>query len=185
MFKWLFAKKQPIRCWTIKQVDSGMLHLCGIGTLQTDLKPEQALHQVRTGQFQGPVQMGDTGIVLHSQMFAALIPEEELALDDQYNAHWQGVDWEVAKVPQRCWTWSGKLEAVRNPAGPVPRWVSVEDVSDLRQKASTQFSPGTETTFRAENDLEPPDKDVKAAVRDVQNARQRQVKDAWGWRNDD
>ncbi|MGE4534340.1 hypothetical protein [Halomonas sp.] len=188
MLKWLFAKKPPVRCWAIKQVDPGMLHLCELGTLQTDLKPEQALHQVRTGQYQGPVQMGDTGIVLHSQLFAVLIPEQELSLDDQYTAHWQGVTWEVAKVPQRCWTWEGKLEAVRNPNGPVPRWLSVEDVSELRQKASAQHTPSVEAAFRAEDDLESPDKDVKEAIRQVQDARKGKrppQTGGWDWHRDD
>lgn len=187
MLKWLFARKKPIRCWVIKQIDPGLLHLCTKGTLQTDLKPDQALQQLRSGQYQGPVQMGESGLILHSQLFAKLIPEQDLQLDDHYQASWQGKSWRVAKVLQPSWTWSGRMEAVRNPAGQSPPWISVEDVSELRQKASSQPPPGSVTVFGAANALEPLDKDVQEAVNQAQRQRQERHRpqlDAWDWHRD-
>jgi len=190
MWKKLFArtalfsgKKKLVRCWVIKQVDPGMLHLCALGTPVSPLKRPQLLEQLQQGRFEGGIQMGDTGIVLHSQLFAELIPEETLEMLDASRARWQEQEWVIAKVPQRCWAWQGRLVAHPNASGDGHRWVSSEDVSDLRRKAEGSIVQQNEASFTLESDLEPADKDVEEAVRKAQEDRQRWAKEAWGWKD--
>lgn len=190
MWKKLFArtalfsgKKKLVRCWVIKQVDPGMLHLCALGTPVSPLKPPQLLEQLQQGRFEGGIQMGDTGIVLHSQLFAELIPEETLEMLDASRARWQEQEWVIAQVPQRCWAWQGRLVAHPNASGDGHRWVSSEDVSDLRRKAEGSIVQQNEASFTLESDLEPADKDVEEAVRKAQEDRQRWAKEAWGWKD--
>jgi len=190
MWKKLFArtalfsgKKKLVRCWVIKQVDPGILHLCALGTPVSPLKPPQLLEQLQQGRFEGGIQMGDTGIVLHSQLFAELIPEETLEMLDASRARWQDQEWVIAKVPQRCWAWQGRLVAHPNASGDGHRWVSSEDVSDLRRKAEGSIVQQNEASFTLESDLEPADKDVEEAVRKAQEDRQRWAKEAWGWKD--
>ena len=190
MWKKLFArtalfsgKKKLVRCWVIKQVDPGMLHLCALGTPVSPLKRPQLLEQLQQGRFEGGIQMGDTGIVLHSQLFAELIPEETLEMLDASRARWQEQEWVIAKVPQRCWAWQGCLVAHPNASGDGHRWVSSEDVSDLRRKAEGSIVQQNEASFTLESDLEPADKDVEEAVRKAQEDRQRWAKEAWGWKD--
>lgn len=186
MWKKLFAsKKKPVHCWVIKQVDPGLLHLCELGTPVSDLKPAQLQEQLELGRFQGGIQMGDTGLVLHSQQFAELIPEEALEMLDGSRARWREQEWDISKVPQRCWTWQGRLVASPNPIEDGTRWVSSEDVSDLRRKAAGSAKLKEDAPFELESDLEPPSKDVEEAVRKAQEDRQRWTKDAWGWKEKD
>lgn len=192
MWKKLFARKAlfsgktpPVRCWAIKQVDPGMLHLCALGHPVSSLKPPQLREQLEQGRFEGGIQMGDTGIVLHSQLFAELIPEAELEMLDVSRARWRQQEWIIAKVPQRCWTWQGRLVAHPSAAGEGHRWVSSEDVSELRRKAADGAKVKSEAPFQLESDLEPPSKDVEEAVRKAQEDRRRWAKDAWGWQDKD
>ncbi|GHE19722.1 hypothetical protein GCM10017767_02430 [Halomonas urumqiensis] len=177
----LFGKK-PIQCWVIKQVDDGLLHLCEKGTLDTRQKHRQALQDMRTGHYQGGVRMGNTGIVLNSNLFATLIPLEELNLGDDYRAQWQGAQWEVSKVPQRCWTWTGRLTTQPNTLGALPRLVSTEDIGSLSKRVDTSATPHGKVVFRAHGDLEPPTRDVDDAMERAR--RQRRLKDD-GWKDRD
>ncbi|WP_253451389.1 hypothetical protein [Halomonas sp. Y3] len=192
MWKKLFArtalfsgKKKLVRCWVIKQVDPGMLHLCALGTPVSPLKRPQLLEQLQQGRFEGGIQMGDTGIVLHSQLFAELIPEAELEMLDVSRARWQDQEWVIAKVPQRCWAWQGRLVAHPNTSDDGHRWISSEDVSELRRKAADGARVKEGAPFQLESDLEPPGKDVEEAVRKAQEDRQRWAKEAWGWQDKD
>lgn len=177
----LFGKK-PIQCWVVKQVDDGLLHLCEKGTLETRQKHRQAQQDMHTGDYRGGVRMGNTGIVLNSKLFARLIPIDELTLDEDYRAHWQGSVWEVSKVPQHCWTWEGRLTTQPNILGALPRLVSTEDTSSLRSRVDTSTAPPGRVVFRAENDLEASTKDLDDAI---DKARKRRHKTDGGWKDHD
>ncbi|MDN3520744.1 hypothetical protein [Halomonas ramblicola] len=153
MLKRLFRKQRP-RCWIIKQVDPDLLHLCGQGTLESDLKADEALTRAREGRYRGGVRMGDTGLVLNGGLFELLVPEHELRLDAEYRAHWHGRWWEVATVPQQCWTWTGRLVTRPNPLNALPHRISVEDVSEVSRRLDPRAAPPGQVEFRPVNELE-------------------------------
>jgi len=171
VLKTLFGRK-PIRVWIIKQVDMSqrLIHLCGQGTLTTDLKPREALNQLRGRRYQGGVRMGDTGWVLHARLFEGLVPEEELSITFPYRALWLERSWRIASVPQHCWTWVGPLTAT--PATDGEGLVSQEDVRFLRQRIDTRGAPPGRAIFRPMNALEAPEKDIRDAIERAQRHRQ-------------
>ncbi|WFM69811.1 hypothetical protein [Halomonas sp. CKK8] len=160
--RWM--RKAPIRCWVIKQVDENMLHLCESGQLVTELKRKVAERQLAKGEYRGGVRLGDTGIVLNSALFAALVPWPDLILDDHYQAHWQGRSWAVSRVPQRCWAWEGRLVAEPRPQGSLPAWQSTEDVAHVRERADSSEWLSGRASFRPTNALEDPEKDIREAI---------------------
>ncbi|MGM0915627.1 MAG: hypothetical protein ACQEXC_15045 [Pseudomonadota bacterium] len=174
MFKTLFGRK-PIRVWIIKQVDmpQRLIHLCGQGTLATDLKPREALNQLRGRRYQGGVRMGDTGWVLHARLFEGLVPEDELSITFPERALWLERSWRIASVPQHCWTWEGQLKATQAAEG--QSLVSQEDVRFLRQRIDTSAAPPGRAIFRPMNALEDPEKDIRDAIERAQRRRQAYV----------
>ncbi|WP_108446532.1 hypothetical protein [Halomonas denitrificans] len=157
MFKKLFGKT-PVRVWVIKQIDPDLLHLCGQAELPPEARRKQVLAELSRGEYRGAVHMAGGGLVYNARLFAALVPLDELTLDDDGQAHWQGRRWRVSQVPQRCWAYEGPLvaEPARHAGG--SGLVSSEDVSGLRSRidSDTPTLPGT-VTFRADNELETPD----------------------------
>lgn len=125
--------RTPIDVWVIKQVDADLLHLCGRATLAA--KPNRkAVHAaLERGEFSGAVTMATGGMVLNSRLFRALIPAEALQLLPDGQACWQGRDWLLSQVPQRCWTFEGRLVARPDPTGS-GSLVSVEDVTGIRRQ---------------------------------------------------
>lgn len=159
--------------WIIKQVDmpQRLIHLCGQGTLATDLKPRKALSQLRGRRYQGGVRMGDTGWVLHARLFEGLVPEEELTWPFSDRALWLSRSWRISHVPQHCWTWEGQLKAEPSLDGD-PAMVSREDVGFLRQRIDTSGAPSGRAIFRPLNALEDPDEDIRDAIERAQRHRQ-------------
>ncbi|MDZ7852735.1 MAG: hypothetical protein U5L98_08865 [Halomonas sp.] len=156
MFKKLFGKS-PVKVWVIKQIDDGLLHLCGQGTLESRDKRKDVLAALAKGQFQGGVRLAGGGLVLNARLFATLVPLDDLTLTDDGQAHWQGRLWRVSQVPQRCWSFEGKL--VAQQAGNIhgPGLVSTEDVSGIRGHVNRDIpKPPGEVTFYADDELEPP-----------------------------
>ncbi len=140
----------PVEVWVIKQVEEGLLHLCGQGILKPHNRRSKVLRALREGRFEGAVHMKGGGIVLNSRLFAALVPIESLKLLPQGQALWKGRDWLVAQVPQRCWAFRGPLVAHTSPAG--GGLVSSEDVADIRQRVDENSSrPPGEVVFRPLN----------------------------------
>lgn len=154
MLKKLFGTT-PVDVWVIKQVDDGLLHLCGQGTLQSRNKRKAVLAALAQGQFRGAVRLAGGGLVLNARLFAALVPLDDLTLTDDGQAHWQGRRWRVSRVPQRCWGFAGRLVAQPGVNVGGPGLVSAEDVSAIRRRVDrdTPQPPGA-VTFRAENELE-------------------------------
>ncbi|MBB3329206.1 hypothetical protein BDK63_000042 [Halomonas campaniensis] len=144
--------KTPIDVWVIKQVDTDLLHLCGRATLEAKPNRKAVLAALEGGHFSGPVRMAAGGVMLNARLFAALVPAEALQLLPDDQARWQGRDWSIAQVPQRCWTFQGRLTVQPNPAAGPHALVSIEDVTDIRQRVegTTPRRPG-EVVFRAEN----------------------------------
>ena len=161
--RWM--RKKPVRCWVIKQIDetSSTLHLCESGQLETQLSRREAERQLARGEYRGGVRIGDTGIVLNSELFAALVPWPDLLLGDNYQAHWQGRTWEVSRVPQRCWAWEGRLVAEFLP-GALPPRQSTEDVTHVRERADSSEWLSGRASFRSANALEDPEKDIRDAI---------------------
>jgi len=159
-------RREPIRCWVIKQIDEkeNTLHLCESGQLVTKLSHKEAERQLTQREYRGGVRIGDTGIVLNSVLFEALVPWAELRLDEQYHAEWQGRHWAVSRVPQRCWAWEGRLIAERQPAGTLPAWQSSEDTTHLRDRADASEWLGGPASFRPVDALEDPEKDIRDAI---------------------
>ncbi|TLF47244.1 hypothetical protein FEI13_16340 [Halomonas urmiana] len=159
-------RKAPVRCWVIKQVDEqqNTLHLCEGGQLATPLPYKEAARQLARGEYRGGVRIGDTGIVLNSALFEALVPWAELSLDDQYRAHWRGREWAIARVPQRCWAWEGRLIVEPSPAGSLPAWQSSEDVAHVRERADNSEWLSGRASFRSGDALEDPEKDIRDAI---------------------
>ncbi|QTF92460.1 hypothetical protein [Halomonas sp. BM-2019] len=175
-------RKPPIRAWAIKQIDDATLHLCGQGTLASGQKRKSMLAALHAGRFEGGVRMGDTGIVINSRRLAAVVPLEALQLhDDGNSAEWQGRRWAVSHVPQRAWQFDCRLVAEPNPAGGSPALISHEDVSHIRRHVCEDMAPPGEVEFRPVNELEDPEKDLRASLEEAQrwekNARR-------GWRKD-
>ncbi|WP_416140674.1 hypothetical protein ACM26W_09985 [Halomonas sp. HK25] len=136
----------PIPVWVIKQVDTDLLHLCGIGTLyHPRQRPWVALSDLRHHRYQGGVRLGKTGIVLNSRLFAALVPLEALTLQGPTLARWEGRDWRVSQVPRRSWEYEGRLVVDREAdgEGEGERLISGEDVSRIRDNIDPQAAePG-------------------------------------------
>lgn len=156
MLKKLFGRS-PIEVWVIKQIDDDLLHLCGRGTLESRDKRKVVLAALAQGQFRGAVRLAGGGLVLNARLFAALVPLGHLTLTADGQAHWQGRLWRVARVPQRCWGFAGRLVVQREANVGVPGLVSAEDVSGIRGRVDhdTPRSPGA-VTFCADNELENP-----------------------------
>ncbi|WP_016854726.1 hypothetical protein [Halomonas smyrnensis] len=155
MWKKLFGKP-PIRVWVIKQVDDGLLHLCGEGHIEPGSKRarESVLTGLQDGTYQGAVALADNGLVLNARLFAALVPHDGLHLDADGLAHWQGRVWRTSQVPQRCWTYEGALIARATTQGPLDL-VSSEDVSGIRRRASGEGqTASTRLQFGAADELE-------------------------------
>lgn len=143
--------RTPIDVWVIKQVDADLLHLCGRATLAAKPNRKAVLAALERGEFSGAVTMATGGMVLNSRLFRALIPAEALQLLPDGQARWQGRDWLLSQVPQRCWTFEGRLVARPDPTGS-GSLVSVEDVTGIRRQVdrSTPTPPG-QVVFRPEN----------------------------------
>ncbi|MCE9681553.1 hypothetical protein [Halomonas alkalisoli] len=144
MLKWLTGK-QPIPVWVIKQIDDGLLHLCGQATVEPQTKRNAVLTELHERRYQGAVNMAGGGLVLNARLFAALVPLEALEFDTQAQAHWQGRTWHVSQVPQRCWTFDGPLIAQRQRQGNRELLVSTEDVSGIRRQVKASLDPGVVT----------------------------------------
>ncbi|MDI5892214.1 hypothetical protein [Halomonas rhizosphaerae] len=154
MLKKLFGTS-PVEAWVIKQVDDGLLHLCGQGTLESRDKRKAVLAALAQGQFQGAVRLAGGGLVLNARLFAALVPLDDLTLTDDGQAHWQGRLWRVSQVPQRCWSFEGRLVAQQGVNVGGLGLVSVEDVSGIRRRVDPDpAQPPGEVIFRADNELE-------------------------------
>ncbi|MCE8015303.1 hypothetical protein HOP62_04340 [Halomonas sp. MCCC 1A17488] len=141
MLKWLTGK-QPIPVWVIKQIDDSLLHLCGQGSVEPRAKRSSVVECLHAGRYEGAVTMACGGLVLNARLFAALVPLESLQLDEQGHAHWNGRSWYVAQVPQRCWTFEGRLVSQRQVLGNQEQLISVEDVSDIRRQLQGASAPG-------------------------------------------
>ncbi|WP_111412036.1 hypothetical protein [Billgrantia lactosivorans] len=140
MLKWLTGK-QPIPVWVIKQIDDTLLHLCGQGSIEPHTRRSSVIERLHAGDYEGAVSMNTGGLVLNARLFAALVPLEALQLDAQGHAHWNGRSWYVAQVPQRCWTYEGRLVAQRQLLGNQEQLISVEDVSDIRRQVQGATDP--------------------------------------------
>lgn len=157
MWKKLFGKR-PIHVWVIKQIDreQALLHLCGEGSILPDDRRDRdgIITALQRGDYRGPVAMADNGVVLNARLFATLVPHDGLHLGADGQAHWRGRLWRVARVPQRCWTYEGRLVA-----GPTARGrldlVSSEDVSGIRRRASAEGAASPSVPrFGAADELE-------------------------------
>ncbi len=178
MWKKLFGRT-PVRVWIIKQIDRDLLHLCGEGRLDTGRKADAVLAELSEGHYQGPVQMGDGGLILNARLFAALVPHDGLHLGADGQAHWRGHNWRVARVPQRCWAYEGRLVPQMTPQGRL-HLTSTEDLSGIRRRAdSERAAPGT-VHFRAANELED-----EAAFSERQQRRRARPAPHREWRGDD
>ncbi|AMD00116.1 hypothetical protein [Halomonas chromatireducens] len=144
MLKWLTGK-QPIPVWVIKQIDDGLLHLCGQAIVEPQKKRSVVLMELHERRFQGAVNMASGGLVLNSRLFAALVPLDALELDVQAQAHWQGRTWLVSQVPQRCWTFEGPLITQRQRQDDRELLVSCEDISDIRRQVKASLDPSVVT----------------------------------------
>lgn len=138
MLKQLLGKA-PLQVWVIKQIDDDLLHLCGQGITQANEKRKTVLAELENGSYSGPVCMNGGGIVLVASLFKALVPVEALHLLPDGQAHWQGRDWLISQVPQRCWAYKGLLIANASPLDG-SGLVSSEDVSKIRHRVG-QESP--------------------------------------------
>ncbi|WP_372611827.1 hypothetical protein [Halomonas sp.] len=148
--------KAPVDVWVIKQIDDDLLHLCGQGVTQANARQKTVLAALEAGSYSGAVQMSGGGVVLIARLFDALVPIEALQLLPDGQARWQGREWLVAQVPQRCWAFKGKLIAQASPLGG-SGLASSEDVSGIRRQAEkeTPRVPG-QVVFRPENANEDP-----------------------------
>ena len=163
MLRRVFGKK-TVRCWVIKQLDTQMLHLCLLGRPDSRLKPEPLKEALRQQRFSGGISMGESGLLLNARLFDALVPEEDLELAHDGLAHWRGRFWMVSQVPQKCWTWEGRLVAERNHLNDQPLLVSREDVSAISRRAERAPGLTDKAVFRSQDALEDPDKDIRYAI---------------------
>ncbi len=141
MLKWLTGR-QPIPVWVIKQIDEKLLHLCGQGSVEPRAKRSDVVEVLHATRYEGAVCMAN-GVVLNARLFAALVPLEALKLDDRGHAHWRGRAWHVSQVPQRCWTYDGRLVCQRQAQGSQETRVSVEDVSGISRHIQEATLPGS------------------------------------------
>lgn len=177
--------KAPVEVWAIKQIDRDLLHLCGQATLVTPRKRREVLAALAVGTFQGAVAMAGSGVVLNARLFAALVPLESLQLLPDGHARWQGRDWRVAKVPQRCWPHEGHLIAQTSPYGGTTGLVSSEDVSGIRQRVDRE-APGLTRAvdFRPADALED-DPRIAPKPGESDTGTRRSPRQAREWRSDD
>ena len=134
MFNWIAGRKPPA-AWVIKQCDDHLIHLCGRGEATGPGSARKRRAALAEGRYQGPITLAHSSTPLCAELFAVLIPLDDLEWLDQTSVRWQARLWRVAWVPQRCWAYRGPLtlEASRDPEG---RLVSTEDVSGIRAKAN-------------------------------------------------
>ncbi|MBF7052028.1 hypothetical protein IOC61_01685 [Halomonas sp. KAO] len=182
MLKQLFGK-QPIDIWVIKQVDHDLLHLCGRGTLAAKPNRKAVMAALAESRYTGPVTMARGGrAVLNARLFQALVPLDELQLLSDGRARWQGRDWQVAQVPQRCWLFEGRLVAQPDPLNGGGALVSVEDVTDILHQVKQEMPHHLgRVVFRPENQNE--EHPLLAPRREEQRLGLR-PKQAWEWRHD-
>jgi len=120
--------------------------------------------------------------VVYASICRTRVPLEALQLlDDGNTAEWNGRHWAVSHVPQRAWLFDGRLVAEPNPAGGTPALISQEDVSHIRRNVRQEAAPPGEVVFRPVNEMEDPEKDLRAAIEKAQRRRQQANK---GWRKD-
>lgn len=182
MLKWLTGK-QPIPVWVIKQIDDGLLHLCGQAAVEPEKKRSTVLSELLEGRYQGAVNMASGGLVLNARLFAALVPLDALELDAQGQAHWQGRLWQVSQVPQRCWTFDGPLIPHRQREHNQELLISTEDVSAIRRQVKATLDPGVVTFGSPTNEhplIAPRDGDHTDSSR-----KSRQPSKGRIWRGDD
>lgn len=135
-------KKTPIKAWVIKQIDDATLDLCGQGVLESTEKPKCVREALRTERYQGGVRMGDTGIVLNTRLIATVVPLHRLRLvEDGREAEWQGRNWAVSQVPQRCWHVEGRLVTQKNPILTSSALISTEDISTISKQINRDGAP--------------------------------------------
>jgi hypothetical protein len=171
--------RTPIEVWAVKQIDPDLLHLCGPALLKARPGRKAVLAALQDGSYVGPVEMADGGhVVLNAKLFAALVPQDDLHWLPDGHAHWQGRDWRVSRVPQRCWAYRGRLVAQASPLAE-GGLASTEDVETIRRRVEreTPHPPG-QVVFRPENAGEDPLLESRQASRDrVIKGRE--------WRRDD
>jgi hypothetical protein len=176
--------KAPLEVWVIKQVDSDLLHLCGRATLEAKPNRKAVLTALESGHFTGAVRMATGGdVVLNSRLFQALVPVDTLQLLPDGQARWREQAWQLAQVPQRCWTFQGRLVVRPDPMGSPGTLVSAEDVSGIQQRVEQEAPrhPG-QVVFRPDN----PDEDHPlVAAKDDGARRAPRPKPGWEWRRDD
>ncbi|MFY0988992.1 hypothetical protein [Halomonas sp. C05BenzN] len=139
----------PIEVWVVKQIDDDILHLCGIGTLQSEQGRRRVIKALKQGDYHGGVRLGRTGVVLNSRLFTALPPLEALQLEHASRACWQGRTWRVSHVPQRCWQHEGRLVAHLGPVSDQAGLISSEDVSIIREHVDPDVVPAGIVAFQA------------------------------------
>ncbi|WP_163557294.1 hypothetical protein [Halomonas sp. NO4] len=179
MLRWLTGRK-PVPVWVIKQIDDGLLHLCGQGSVEPMGKRSEVLAQLPAGRFEGAVKMSGIGLVLNARLFAALVPIEALGLDAQGRAYWQGRVWDVAQVPQRCWTFDGHLTVQRQVQGGQTLLVSTEDVSAIRRQVRSSADPGV-----VKFGVYGADEDPLLTPKDDKTQPPSRIRQGREWRNDD
>lgn len=177
MLKWLKPAKPP-RIWVIKQIDHDVLHLCGQGIAEGRQRHKEKLAALAEGSYQGPVRLANSGLVLNSALFAALVPLDALRVDEDERAHWQGAVYRIAWVPQRCWVYIGRLVVQEVLVNGQPCLTSTEDVSDIRAKASpSAHDRSSDTSLFSSLDLlsnVSESKDEPASSRNFQAGRGRE-----------
>lgn len=135
MFKWLKPPNPP-KVWVIKQIDHDLLHLCGQGIAEGKERHKDKLLALDAGHYCGPIRLTNSGLVLNSALFEALVPIDSLRLADDDQAHWRGKIYRVSWAPQRCWAFTGRLTTQTVMINGQPGLVSTEDVSGIRAKAN-------------------------------------------------
>lgn len=135
MFDWITGRKPPT-AWAIKQLDDQLLHLCGRGEVTGPGSARKRRVALAEGRYQGPIQLEHSSTELSAELFAALVPIDDLEWLDESRVRWQQRLWWVAWVPQRCWAYRGPLTLEASP-GSDGGFVSTEDVSAIRDKANT------------------------------------------------
>ncbi|GKW49757.1 hypothetical protein [Halomonas sp. NCCP-2165] len=166
-----FFKDKPPECWVIKQVDDDLLHLCGRGLATARERPKRLLAKLHAGNYQGPVSFDNSGLVLNSRLFAALVPLDALHIDDQDRARWRDRLWRVSWVPRRCWTYEGRLTTQASAAGGRIGLISVEDVASIRAKARPRATASRHSLLYGLEPLE--------GVTTEKGAQQRQAGNRW------
>ncbi|MBD3897936.1 hypothetical protein IEI94_18930 [Halomonas sp. ML-15] len=111
--------------------------------------------------------MSDSGIVIDTTLIAAAVPIESLTLlHDDNVAMWQERIWNVSWVPQRSWHYDGRLVAEPNTMGTSQSLTSSEDISTISRNVRMDAIATKEVRFRAENELEDTEKDLRIANED-------------------